>query len=129
MNMAMVPRNYRPIKGSERRKSPTASFLRPADKNENVTVTIVLRRRPDGPPLPDVDSFSATGPSRRRRMPEAEFAAKYGAAASDIDKVTAFLNASGLTVGETHAARRTIVASGTVEQINRAFVVTLGRYE
>ena len=37
--------------------------------------------------------------------------------------------ATGSRVEETHAARRTVVVSGTVAQFNRAFDVTLQNYE
>jgi len=123
-----VPKNYRQVEGSERRPSATAKLLGPADPNETFTVTIVLRRRPDGPPPPDFDSFLAP-PRQRQRMSQDEFGAKYGASAGDIKKVVDFLNGEGMKVVESNAARRTVVASGTVAQMNKAFGVKLGRYQ
>ena len=90
-----IPENYAPLKGSERRPSPTAKLLGPADPKEVFSVTIVLRRRADGPPLPGFDYFAKTPPSQRGRMSQDEFAAKYGAAPDDINKVTAFARAMG----------------------------------
>jgi hypothetical protein len=127
-NSKQIPPNFRPLEGSERRPPPKAEFLGPADPKETLSVTIVLRRRPDGPPVPDPSFFAATPPSQRRRMSTDEFAAKYGAAPADIDRVTEFAKAHGLTVVETHPARRTVVASGTVAEMNEAFAVSLGRY-
>jgi kumamolisin len=106
-----------------------ARLLGPADDHETFTVTIILRRRPDGPPVPDPTSFLAKPLSRRPRMSDDEFAAKYGAAPDDLQKVTAFAKAQGLQVVETNAARRSVVVSGTVAQMNKAFAVTLGRYQ
>ena len=48
-----VPQDYIPLEGSERRPSATANHIGPADPNEVFTVTISLRRRPDGPPVPE----------------------------------------------------------------------------
>ncbi|MGB6307513.1 MAG: S53 family peptidase, partial [Steroidobacteraceae bacterium] len=57
-----------------------------------------------------------------------EFASKYGAAQSDLEKVSEFVVAHGMTVVQTHPARRSVVVSGTVEQMNEAFRITLARY-
>src|ERR1017187_1455963 len=124
-----IPANYQQLAGSERHPSPKAKLVGPADPNEKLPVTIVLRRRPDGPPMPNFDSYASIPPRHRRPLPETEFAAKYGAAPSDIESVSKFASAAGLTVVETSAARRSVIVSGTVAQMEKAFGVTLGRYE
>jgi len=124
-----VPSNYEPLKGSERRPSPGAKFLGPADPNERFSVTVVLRRRPDGPPVPDFEYFASTPPRQRGRLSSDEFASKFGASPDDIKKVSDFVSAHGLQVLETHPARRTLVVSGTTAQMKEAFAVDLGRYE
>jgi hypothetical protein len=123
------PKGYVPLKGSERQPSPTARRLGPADAAEVLSVTIAIRRRPDGARPPEHDTFLNVPPTQRQRMPSEEFARLYGASQQDIDKVTAFATSHGLTVVETHAARRTVVVRGTVAQMSSAFVVDLGRYE
>jgi hypothetical protein len=50
---ASIPKNYVRLDGSERRHGPSARLLGPAKIDETLTVTIVMRRRPDGPPVPD----------------------------------------------------------------------------
>jgi kumamolisin len=127
MSTLNTPKDYRPLEGSERRPSATAKKIGPADPNEVLDVTIVIRRRPDGPNLPDHNYFLS--PARRQRMSEEEFAAKYGASQEDIDKVVAFARSHGLTVVETSAARRMVVVRGTVAQMSAAFAVELARYE
>ena len=127
--MAHIPNTYRQLEGSERHPALDAKFLGPADEHETFTVTIILRRRPDGPPVPDPSSFLAAPLSHRPRMSSDEFAAKYGAAPDDLRKVTEFANAQGLQVVETNPARRSVVVSGTVAQMNKAFAVTLGHYQ
>jgi hypothetical protein len=123
-----VPENYVRLKGSERRSKPTTKFIGAASGDEMLKVTIALRRRPDGPPVPGFDYFAKTPPSQRQRMPQDEFAAKYGASHEDMSAVVEFARSHNLTVVETHAARRTVVVSGTVAQMSEAFAVTLGRY-
>jgi kumamolisin len=125
----VVPANYVRLKGSERRPAPDAKLLAPAKATEIFNVTIVLRRRPDGPPVPDYSYYRDTPPSERRRLSSEEFVQKYGAAPADIDNVTAFVTEQGLKVLETHPARRTVLVSGTVEQFSRAFHVSLNDYE
>ncbi len=127
--MATTPRNHRRLPGSERRPTPGARLLGPADDNEAFTVTIVLRRRPDAQPIPGAAWFLHTPPAERPRLSESEFAARYGASPEDIEKVSTFARAQGLTVDAVHAARRTVVVSGTVAQFNRAFDIALQRYE
>jgi kumamolisin len=95
--------------------------MRTADAKETISVTIAVRRYPGGPPVPGTDYFLNTPPSQRRRMPPEEFAAKYGAAEDDLARVAAFAQSQGLTVVEAHAARRTVIVSGTVAQLSKAF--------
>jgi len=127
--MAATPKNYRPLAGSERRPGPRAKHIGPANAKDPVKVTIILRRRPDGPPMPDQAFFRDTPPSQRPRLPEVEFAAKFGADPDDVAKISDFAKSHGLTVEEVHLGRRSIVLSGTVAQMNAAFGVSLQMYE
>jgi kumamolisin len=123
-----VPSNHRRIEGSELKPGPDAELLAPADPADTLKVTIVLRRRPDGPAVPDHAYYAKTPPSQRRRLPEAQFAEKYGAAEDDLAAVSRFAEAAGLEILDRNAARRSIVVSGTVAQFNAAFAVTLNTY-
>ena len=127
--MSSVPPGFRRLQGSERRPSPSAKALGIANPNESFAVTIVLRRRLDGAPLPDHDFFLNTPPSQRQRMSSSEFAVLYGASNEDIDKVIKFVTAHHLTVIGAHAARRTVSVSGTVQQMESFFATRLGRFE
>lgn len=124
-----VPSAYVAIPGSERRPSKTARLIGPADPNEVFDVSIMIRRRLDGASLPDFDYFLSTPPAQRQRMPDDKFAAKFGAAQADIDKVIAFAQDHGLIIIETSAVRRMVVVRGTVAQMSAAFAVELARYE
>jgi kumamolisin len=66
---------------------------------------------------------------RQSRVSREEFAATFGASEQDLNRVVGFGRQHGLKLVESSAARRTVVLSGTVAQMNRAFGVDLGRYE
>jgi kumamolisin len=123
-----IPKGYKRLAGSERHPVKGAELLGPAEPSEKLTVTITLRRRPDGKPVPEFDYFAATPFHDRQRMPETEFASQYGALPEDLKRVEAFAHAHGLHVEESHAARRTVKVRGTVEQMSKAFGVSLSRY-
>lgn len=123
-----IPKGYKRLAGSERHPVKGAELLGPAEAAEKLTVTITVRRRPDGARLPDFEHFRKTPFGERQRMPENEFALQYGASADDLKRVEAFAHGHGLRVVEAHAARRAVKVQGTVEQMSRAFGVTLGRY-
>src|ERR1700733_1569424 len=127
--MAVTPTNYRRLDSSELRHANSAKPLGAADESEKLSVTIVLRRRPDGPSVPGPDHYLRTPLSERRRLSEPAFAARYGADPAEIEKVADFARGHGLTVDQIHAARRTVVVSGTVAQFNEAFNVSLHNYE
>ena len=124
-----IPSDYRRIEGSERRPARDAHLAGPADPNETLSVTIRLRRRPGSPEPPDMDYWAKTPPGKRHYLSRDEAAAQYGASQEDLDKVAGFAQSQGLKVVETSIARRSVVVSGSVTQMEKAFAVTLGRYE
>jgi len=125
--MAQIPPTHRAVTGTERVPVPGANRVGAADPKEKLTVSIRVRRREDAPPIPDLKDYPPSSP--RKRFSREEFAAKFGASQGDLDRVAEFGRSYGLQVVESSIARRTIVLSGTVEQMNRAFAVDLGRYE
>jgi kumamolisin len=124
-----IPPGYDRLPGSERAAASDARRLRSAPADETVRMTVVLRRRPDGPAVPDHQHYLTTSPSQRRRLSEDDFAARYGYDEADAAKVTEFARSHGLEVTGTHAGRRTVYLSGTVAQVSKAFGVSLGVYE
>jgi len=90
-----------------------------------LSVTIRVRRRTDAPALPvHHNADTTTG-----HMSREEFAERFGASKADLDLVVSFARSKGLEVEETSTARRIVKVFGTVEQMNQAFGVDLGRYE
>jgi kumamolisin len=113
------------LKGSERDAMPGARELGAADPAERLDVTVLVRRR-------GRQEFSArvAGIASGRSAPclsRDEFAMRHGADSADFASVRAFAGVKGLTVIQEHAARRSVVLSGTVAQFNSAFNVQLRR--
>src|SRR5712692_204810 len=116
------------IRGSERSPLPGARRVGPADPGELVQVTVVVRRRPSskGPALEEMGKLL---PQERSQPSREEFAAVHGADPGDLAKIEEFAHTHGLSVVESSTARRSVVLSGTVTQMNEAFSVDLGRFE
>jgi len=73
--------------------------------------------------------LAGTPAGERAYLTRQQFAEHYGASPGDLDRVATFAREHGLTVVESSIPKRTVKLSGTVEQMNRAFGVDLGRYE
>jgi hypothetical protein len=128
-NTPVVPDGYVRLEGSERRRANRAKLVGQVDANERFKVTISLRRRKDGPPLPDLNYFTTTPPKLRKRVSEEEFAENYGAHPDDVKAVVQFAEQHGLTVVKTRAGRRAVEVEGTAGQFSKAFGVSFARYE
>ncbi len=114
---------------SERHARPGTRKTAAADPKEWFTVSVRVRRKRGAPSLAD-PVHAATAPKGHRTYPSREeFAALYGAAQADLDKVGAFAKAHALEVVESDAARRTVVLKGTTAQFSKAFGVELAIYK
>jgi kumamolisin len=113
--MAAEPRV--PIAGSERALPDEARRLGPVDPDEQIAVTILVRRRAGAAP--------PVGPTRLAR---AEFAGARGADPDDLARVAEFARGAGLTVDESSADRRSVLVSGRAADVCAAFGVELVRY-
>src|SRR5580658_5102050 len=123
-----IPQAYRPLERSEHPHSEKSTPAGPADANEPVTATLIVRRRPGAQPL-GIEDFTKTPRSERKHLSREEFAATHGAAPEELESVAAFARAQGLEVLETHQARRSVVVRGTAAQVNKAFAVELRHYD
>ena len=101
----------------------------PADLKERLTVSVRIRRRPGAPDLPNHTQKGAHAALGAAPMTREAFAATYGAAQPDLDQVASFAAHNHLEVVESDAARRTVVLSGNVDQMQKAFAVDLGAYK
>src|ERR1700760_4552447 len=98
--MAKIPSHYRALDKSHRQPPAGAVIVAPADAKETITVSIRVRRRPDAPALPDLNDLAATPRGEKRYLPREDFAAHFGAAQEDLDKISAFARENGLEVVE-----------------------------
>lgn len=115
------------LKGSERQAIPGAQNVGPADPTERFEVTVLVRRQAREQLASRVEDLGAarSAPWLSRE----EFARQHGASEADFDAVRRFAAAHKLAVVQEHAARRTLILSGTVAQFCRAFAVELHQYK
>jgi kumamolisin len=125
---ARMPAGYRRLAGSERRVHEGATLIEPAPAEERLEVTVILRRRPDGSPLPGQHDHLKP-PAERPRLTLETFADRYGFDETDAARVAEFAAVNGLELIGSNAARRALYLTGTVERFQAAFAVSLGRYE
>jgi kumamolisin len=111
------------IPGSHREPMHGARYVSPVSEKEEVSVTLVLRRRAGRSLIADASAFSGVRQSRE------EFASTHGADPSDMEAIEAFAREYGLTVVRRHDPSRRIVLTGPVDAVQRAFSVQLGIYE
>ncbi len=114
------------------RKSLPGQDAGPADPNQQIEVTVFLRRGSSGSTgaaFPRVEQTSAQLPRKRKYLSREEFARAYGASAEDVEKVRAFASEYGLKVVSENRAQRTVKLSGTVQQFSEAFGANLRRCE
>jgi kumamolisin len=112
------------LTGSERAALHGALPVGAVEPTERMEVTLLVRRRAQQELTAHVAAIeSARAPGSY--LSREEFAKRHGADASDLAKVRAFAAAHGLAVVQEHAARRTVVLSGTAAQFCAAFTVQL----
>jgi kumamolisin len=107
---------------------PGAREIGPANPNQRIDVTVRLRSRAGKTPIVDASVFAA--PIRKRKLlSRTELEQRHGADTASIAKVESFAREYGLTVKEKSPARRTVILSGTVADMSKAFGVELKEYE
>src|SRR5437868_2892201 len=100
--------NRVPLPGSERKQIPNSTPVSTPDPNEQVYVSVLVRRRNKLPPL------------GRQRITRDVFTTKYGADLADIKRVQEFAGQNDLTVTQADIPRRTVVLSGTLANMAEA---------
>jgi kumamolisin len=98
-------------------------YLGPHTGTDPLDVTLVLRRRAGAAPQ------AASWPRAPRLAARAQFARDCGADQADLESLRRFARAHGLTEISADPARRVLHLTGTPATLQRAFRVTLGRYQ
>lgn len=117
------------LKGSERAALPGGQDTGPADPNEQIEVSVFLRRGSKPGKFPNLTEVNAAPPRKRKYLTREQFARLHGASAGDLKKIRAFAKQFGLKVSSEDRALRTVRLSGTVQAFNSAFGADLRRYQ
>ena len=114
------------IPGSHRPPAAGSKTTSPPPSSDEVRATIVLRRQ-------NADAFHAhlarLHSGDRAHLSHADFDRQFGASSADLQAVSAFAQAQGLKVVESHAGRRAVIVTGSVQQVAAAFGVEFVTYE
>ena len=113
------------LAGSHREAVAGAAPLRPVDNNDVISVTMVLRRRAR---IESPESFAFSSADAVAHHSREEFGMAHGGLAADIAAIEAFAHEYGLTVTQSSQARRSVVLSGTAENMQQAFGVSLHHF-
>ncbi|MGI4861763.1 MAG: S53 family peptidase [Janthinobacterium lividum] len=140
------------LAGSERGALPGARHVGPADENERLQVSLILRRADQSgfhahlARLCDAGNAGSAGSdtatdktatdktaatahgSAPRALSREAYRDQYGAAPADLETVRAFAAREHLDIVREDPCSRTVVLGGTVAQCNAAFGVALQRY-
>jgi kumamolisin len=117
------------LKGSARTALPGGQDTGPADPNERIEVTVLLRRGSKPGEFPPVAQMGAQLPRERKYLTRDEFAQAHGAAEADLENIREFAKDHGLKVVSEDRARRMVKLDGTVRTLNDAFGVNLRHYQ
>src|ERR1700691_2271457 len=115
------------LKGSERIAVQGARMLAPADPKERLEVSVIVRRSARQALQTRVADLTA-GNRSVEFLSRDECAHEHAADRADLAAVRKLAAAHSLIVALEHAARRTVVLSGTVEQFSEAFSVQMHRF-
>jgi kumamolisin len=113
------------LKGSTKHPLPHAQISSEVPQGD-FQVTVMVRRKN---PLPDARAHARQKPKDRVYLTREALASNYGADSADLAKVAAFAREHHLKVVEADAAKRHVILSGSAENYNRAFGVSLKMYQ
>ncbi len=93
-----------------------------------IRVTVVLRPRRPEEERALVNDLGSKRPRDRSYLTRSEFEAKFGSSKEELQKVRDFAKKNSLQVVEASSAKRSVVLSGTVAGVGKAFGVALAQY-
>ncbi len=117
------------LPGSERTLLPGSRKIGPSDPEQQIQVTVFLRRGSSPKQFPDVKKLGKLLPAQRRHLSRAEFATRHGARPADIKKISTFATQNKLKVVEVSRPRRSVILSGSIAAFSHAFGVELNSYQ
>ena len=127
-----ISQNRVELKGSTRAALPGGKDVGPADPQQQIEVSVLLRRGSKPGEFPSAAQFAQNAtqlPSQRKYLTREEFARAHGASAADLEKIREFAKQYNLKVVSEDGASRTVKLSGTVGAFNEAFGANLRHYQ
>ena len=118
-----------PVTGSELPSLFAAKSIGRANATERLTVTVKVRAKDDEGSGSRLEGLGTSDVKQRSHVSREDFAEAHGADPADLKKVVDYARASNLSVIESCAAKRRVMVSGTVSDLESAFGVTLERFE
>lgn len=112
--------NLIPLAGSERAAAPQAVAVEDVDPDKQIEITVRVRPRQPTDSL-SVEEMGNLLPSERSHYSRAEMSDNFGADPADLAAVEAYARRNGLEVVESSAARRSVILSGTIAALTKAF--------
>ncbi|MGI0131285.1 MAG: S53 family peptidase [Thermoplasmata archaeon] len=123
-----LPPDLLELPGSARRTPPGAQRIGPANPEEVVEVTLLLRGDPRRASLPSLEELAQRPLARQTRLSRETFSTTYGAREDDLAAVATVARAYGLRPTATDLGRRTVRLAGPVRALSATFGVDLARY-
>jgi kumamolisin len=120
---------YVPIRGSNYVGIPGAKFVGPADPEEEITVTLVVRPRHAVPKLHADETLADLLPRERHYLSREDFALHHGAHPDELAQVERFARKHGFEIVETSSARHSVVVRGRSGHFSKVFRVEMLQYE
>jgi uncharacterized protein (TIGR03437 family) len=120
------------LSGRVPRQTTTASDAGPVEASF-VVPGITLTLKPTAAQQADLNQLLAAqrdpaSPSYRQWLTPEQYGERFGVSASDVGKITAWLEAQGFTVNYTARARNYVSFSGTAQQVATAFGTQIHSY-
>ena len=115
-----------PVSGSDKVHPEGATCVGACNPAEEIEVVVMLRRQDESgfrQLMAKIDAGEGTP------VPRDEFEKRFGASQEDVAKVERFAAQYGLTVVRADPGSRSVVLKGTIEAFQKAFDVTLERFQ
>jgi kumamolisin len=120
-------RKFNVLAGSERQPVRGARLIHDSHPDQTIEVSVRIRSKSEAKREELKRALATPG---FKPIPRAEYEKTHGADPADVEKIKRFAQEFGLTVHETgtELARRTVMLSGTVSALEKAFHVQLKEY-
>jgi kumamolisin len=117
------------LPGSERSAPTFGPAKGPADPEERIEVTLILRRDSRRGHLPPLEEAARRPRASRTYLSRSDFVTSFGAREDDLAAIRAFADAHRLTVTREDRARRSVWLQGPVGTLSTVFGTQLTRFE